>query len=119
MRLSQIGAPVPTSNRDHGQLGDDDRGADRRGHLLGGLDAQPDVALGVADDDDGLEAGALAGARLLLDGLDLLGWGVGSAWFMGSGGVSTSMGHSDSCEQKSQQLQAFYIWQRNKKNAPS
>ena len=46
----------------------DDGAADGRGRLLGALDAEADVAVAVADDDEGLEAGALAGARLLLHG---------------------------------------------------
>jgi hypothetical protein len=38
---------------------------------LGALDSEADVAVGVADGDKGLEARALAGACLLLDGHDL------------------------------------------------
>ena len=48
--------------------GKDDGTMDGRDHLLGALDAEADVAVAVADDDKGLEAGALAGARLLLHG---------------------------------------------------
>jgi hypothetical protein len=68
---TQVGAPVAATDGDDAQLGDDDGGADGGGNLLGGLDAQADVALGVTNDDDGLEAGALTGTGLLLDGLDL------------------------------------------------
>lgn len=45
--------------------------ADGGGHLLGALDAQAHVAVVVAHHDKGLEAGALAGAGLLLHGHDL------------------------------------------------
>lgn len=75
VRLTQVGTPVTTTNRDDGQLGDSDSGADSSSDFLGGLDTETDVALGVTDDDDGLEAGALTGTGLLLDGLDL--WVVG------------------------------------------
>lgn len=68
---TQVGAPETATDGDDAQLGDDDGGTDGSGNLLGGLDAQTDVALGVTNDDDGLEAGALTGTGLLLDGLDL------------------------------------------------
>jgi len=71
VRLTEVGAPVASSDGDDGQLGDDDGGADGSGHFLGRLDAETDVALRVADDDDGLETRALSGASLLLHGLDL------------------------------------------------
>lgn len=71
MRLTQVVAPVASSHGDDAQLGDDDGGADGGSDFLGGLDAETDVALGVTDDDDGLEAGSLTGTGLLLDGLDL------------------------------------------------
>jgi hypothetical protein len=73
VRSTEVGTPVASSDGDDAELGDDDGGADGRGDFLGGLDAEADVALRVADDDDGLEAGALTGAGLLLDGLDLEG----------------------------------------------
>ena len=41
------------------------------GDLLGALDAEPHVAVVVPDGDEGLEAGALTGAGLLLHGHDL------------------------------------------------
>lgn len=71
VRLTEVVAPVAATDGDDGELGDDDGGADGRGDFLGGLDAETDVALGVTDDDDGLETGALTGTGLLLDGLDL------------------------------------------------
>lgn len=40
-------------------------------YLLGALDAEAAVAVVVTDDDEGLEARALSGARLLLHGHDL------------------------------------------------
>jgi len=71
VRETEVGAPVSATDGDDGQLGDDDSGADGGSNLLGGLDAETDVALGVTNDDDGLEASALTGTGLLLDGLDL------------------------------------------------
>lgn len=71
MRQTEVGAPVSSSDGDDAQLGDDDGGTDSSGDFLGGLDSETDVALGVTNDDDGLESGALTGTGLLLDGLDL------------------------------------------------
>lgn len=68
---TQVGTPVTTTDGDDAQLGDDDGGTDGGGNLLGCLDTQTDVALGVTNDDDGLETGTLTGTGLLLDGLDL------------------------------------------------
>ena len=64
-------APVSSSDRQHAQLRNDDGGADGGGDLFGRLDAESDVAFGVANDHDGLESGTLSGTGLLLDGLDL------------------------------------------------
>lgn len=69
--MTKVGAPVSSSHGDDAQLGDDDGGTDGGGDLLGSLDAEADVALGVTNDDDGLESGSLTGTGLLLDGLDL------------------------------------------------
>jgi len=74
VRSSEVGAPVTSSDGDDAELGDDDGSADSGGDLLGGLDSETNVALGVANDDNGLEAGTLTGTGLLLDGLDLQ-WG--------------------------------------------
>jgi hypothetical protein len=71
VRLTEVGAPVTSSDGDNAELGNDDGGADGGCDFLGGLDAETDVALGVTDDDDGLETGTLTGTGLLLDGLDL------------------------------------------------
>ena len=71
MRLTKVGTPETSSHGDDAQLGDDDGGTDGGGDLLGGLNAETDVTLGVANDDDGLESGSLTGTGLLLDRLDL------------------------------------------------
>ena len=71
MGETKVGAPVTTTHGDDAELSDDDGGTDGSRHFLGGLDTETDVALGVANDDDGLEPGALTGTGLLLDGLDL------------------------------------------------
>lgn len=69
---TEVGTPVTAADGNNAELSDDDGGADSSSDFLGGLDAEADVALRVANDDDGLEAGTLTGAGLLLDGLDLL-----------------------------------------------
>jgi hypothetical protein len=69
--FTEVGAPVAAADREDGELGDDDGCADGGSNFFGGLDAETDVAFGVTNDDDGLEAGALAGAGLLLHGFDL------------------------------------------------
>lgn len=71
VRLSELGTPVTTSDRDNGELGQDDSGADGVGNLLGALDAETNVALVVTNDDGGLESGSLSGTGLFLYGLDL------------------------------------------------
>lgn len=73
MRSTEVSTPVTSSDRDDAELSDDDGGTDSSGHFLGGLDTQTNVALGVTNDDDGLESGSLTGTGLLLDGLDLFG----------------------------------------------
>jgi len=73
VRETEVGAPVATSDGDDAELGDNDGGTDSSRDFLGGLDAETDVALRITDDDDGLEAGTLTGAGLLLDRLDLHG----------------------------------------------
>merc|ERR1712227_855924 len=71
VRLTKVGDPVTTADRYDVKLGDDDSGADGGSDFLGGLDTETDVAVGVTNEDDGLEAGTLTGTGLLLDGLDL------------------------------------------------
>jgi hypothetical protein len=71
VRLTEVGAPVATADGEDGQLRNDDGSADGSSDFLGGLDAETNVTLGVADDNNGLESSALTGASLLLDRLDL------------------------------------------------
>lgn len=75
VRLTEVGTPVSSPDGNDGKLGNDDGGADGSGDFLGGLDSETDVALGVTDDNDSLEAGTLTGTGLLLDGLDLWRYG--------------------------------------------
>ena len=56
---------------DDGELGKDDGATDSSCDLLRALDAETDVTLEVTDGNEGLEAGALTSAGLLLDGHDL------------------------------------------------
>lgn len=71
VRSTEVGAPVSSSDGDDAELSDDDGGTDSSSDFLGGLDTETNVALGVTNDDDGLESGSLTGTGLLLDGLDL------------------------------------------------
>ena len=71
VRLADLVPPVAPPDGHDRELGEDDGAADGGGHLLGALDPEPDVAVAVADDDEGLEARALPGARLLLHRRDL------------------------------------------------
>lgn len=71
MRVTKVGTPVASSDGQNADLGDHDSGADSGSHFLGGLDTETNVTLGVTDDDDSLETGALTGTGLLLDGFDL------------------------------------------------
>ena len=71
MRLTKVGTPVSATDGDDVELGDDDGGADGGSDFLGGLDTETNVAVGVTNEDDSLEAGTLTGTGLLLDGLDL------------------------------------------------
>jgi hypothetical protein len=62
---------VTTADWDHVDLSHGNSTADRSGNLLGNLDTEANVAVGVTEDDESLKAGALTGLSLLLDGLDL------------------------------------------------
>jgi hypothetical protein len=72
VRLSEVGAPVSATDGDNVELGNDDGGTDGGSDFLGGLDTETDVAVGVTNEDDSLEAGTLTGTGLLLDRLDLM-----------------------------------------------
>lgn len=63
--------PVSTADGDDRELGNNNGGANGGGNLLGGLNTKTNVTVRVTNDDNGLEAGALTGTGLLLDGLDL------------------------------------------------
>lgn len=71
VRLTQVVAPVSSPDGQNAELGENDSRANGGSNLLGGLDSETDVALRVANDDNGLETGPLTGTGLLLDGFDL------------------------------------------------
>ena len=71
MGPTNLVTPEATPHWDDGQLGQDDGATDGGGNFLGALDAQTNVTVGVADGNKGLEAGALTGTGLLLNGHDL------------------------------------------------
>lgn len=69
--LTELVAPVAATDGDDRELGEDDGAADGGRDLLRALDTETDVAVEVTDGDERLEAGALTGTGLLLDGHDL------------------------------------------------
>jgi hypothetical protein len=69
--FTEVGTPVAATDGQDGELGDDDGGTDGGCDFLGGLDAETDVTLAIANNDDGLESCALTGLGLFLDRLDL------------------------------------------------
>eukprot|EP00128_Syssomonas_multiformis_P001105 Colp12_sorted_trinity150504_noHs@353 len=69
--LADLVTPVSTANGDNGELGKNDGTTDGSGDFLGALNTETDVAIEVTDGNEGLEAGALTGTGLLLDGHDL------------------------------------------------
>lgn len=69
--LVHDGTPVTATDGDDRELGKDDGTADSGGDLLGALDTETDVAVGVTNDNESLKAGTLTGTGLLLDGHDL------------------------------------------------
>ena len=71
MGFTDLVAPEASSDRNDGQLGEDDGASDGSRHFLGALDPEADVAVVVADGHEGLEPGPLTGTGLLLDGHDL------------------------------------------------
>ena len=70
VRPTDLVAPVAaTTNRNEGELrgdGDDHRAANRGRHLLGALHPEAHMTVVVADRDERLEAGTLAGPGLVL-----------------------------------------------------
>ena len=71
VRVTEVGAPVATANRNDAQLRDDDCCANGRSDFLGGFDAESNVSLTVSDDNNSLESRALTSTGLLLYRLDL------------------------------------------------
>lgn len=69
--VTKSSTPVTTTDGDDGELGEDDGGTDGGGHFLGALDTETNMAIGVTNDDESLEASALTGTGLLLNGHDL------------------------------------------------
>ncbi|RZR99261.1 hypothetical protein BHM03_00028775 [Ensete ventricosum] len=71
MRLPDHVSPVASSNMDNRELGKNDGATDGGGDLLGALDAEVNMAVGVTNNDESLELGELAGTGLLLGGYNL------------------------------------------------
>jgi len=69
--LADLVTPVTTTDGDNGELGGDDGATDGGGDFLGALDSEANVTVVVADSDERLEARALTGTGLLLNGHDL------------------------------------------------
>jgi hypothetical protein len=71
MGLSERSTPVATTNRQNGELRNDDGSTNGSRDFLGGLDTQSNVTLAIANNNNSLEAGTLTGTGLFLDWLDL------------------------------------------------
>lgn len=71
MGLTKSRTPVTSSDGDDGELSEDDSTTDGGSDFLGALDTETDVTVEVTDSNESLEAGALTGTGLLLDGHDL------------------------------------------------
>jgi len=71
VRLADLVAPIASSDRDDGQLGEDDGTSDGRCHFFGALHSETHVTVEISNGDERLETGSLTGAGLLLNGHDL------------------------------------------------
>ena len=71
VRTSELISPITLSNGYDGELGERDGSSNCRRHFLRTLDAQAEMPISIADRDERLEARALSGASLLLNGHDL------------------------------------------------
>lgn len=69
--LTKRGTPVTSSDRDDGELSNDNGSSDGGSNFLGGLDTETNVTVSVTNNDDSLESGSLTGTGLLLNWLDL------------------------------------------------
>jgi len=68
---SDLVTPVSSSDRDDGELGEDDGSSDGGGDFLSAFDSESNVSIAISDDDESLESGSLTGSGLLLNGHDL------------------------------------------------
>lgn len=71
VRKTEFGSPVSTANGNKRNLRNGDGSTNSGRDLLGALDSKTDMSVVVSDSNKGLEAGALSGAGLLLNGHDL------------------------------------------------
>ncbi len=71
MGFTKGSTPVTSSNRDDGELGENDGTTYSCCDLLRALDSQSNVTVKVSDGNERLETSTLAGTGLLLDGHDL------------------------------------------------
>ena len=66
MWFSDTASPVSSADRDDTEFGEDHGASDGSGDFFGTFYAETDVAVTVADDDKGLEAGTLTSPSLFL-----------------------------------------------------
>jgi hypothetical protein len=71
VRFTERRAPETTTDRDDGELGQDNGTTDRGGDFLGALDTETDMTIAVTNDDESLETGTLTSTGLLLHRHDL------------------------------------------------
>ena len=71
MGLSDLVTPVSTTDRDDGELGQDDCSTDSSGYFFGALDTKTNMAIEVTNGNESLESGSLTGTSLFLNWHDL------------------------------------------------
>ena len=71
MGLTESSTPVSSADRQDAKLCNNDCGTDGGSDFFGCLDSQTDMALGISNNDNGLESSTLAGSGLFLDRLNL------------------------------------------------
>jgi hypothetical protein len=71
VRFTEGSAPVASTDRDNAKFCGNDSTTDGSCDLLGALNTETNMAIEIANGNESLEAGALTGTGLLLDGHDL------------------------------------------------
>lgn len=71
VRFTEFSSPVASSDRDDGELSENDSRSDGIGDFFGAFNSETDMAVVVSNYDGSLESGSLTGSGLFLNWLDL------------------------------------------------